>query len=77
MRAGVVVAFSVEHQVGSGERAVGQVGLVEYRDVRFDLTLLNPPCQVRGEHNGMTAREFVTARAELCNLRFGNALGMK
>jgi hypothetical protein len=44
LRGGVVVAFSVEHEVGSREGAVGPGGRIEHRDVRFDLTLLNRPC---------------------------------
>jgi len=47
--ADVTVAFRVEGKVGAGERTVGSVGLVEDRDVRSDLLLLDEQARLSAD----------------------------
>src|ERR1700730_16592794 len=57
LRAGVVIALRIEDKVGSRERAIRPVRLVEHWDVRLNLPLLNQPSQVRSRSIGAVRAE--------------------
>lgn len=55
LRAGVVIALSIEDEVRSREGAVGPIGLVEHRNVRLDLSLLDQLSRRRCRRQGAGA----------------------
>jgi hypothetical protein len=63
-RTGVVVLVGIKHEVGSGERAVGAVCLVDHRDMWRDLPLLDQPGEVLGRAIGTVCRQMLRVEGE-------------
>src|SRR6185437_833725 len=61
---GVAILLGIEGEVGSGEGAVGAVGLVEHRDVRSNAALLDQEGEVLGRAIGAVGGKALRLEAE-------------